>query len=313
MQRRGKNGAYGLLGLAEKDAFKDQAYFLSQVESKAVKKTLFPLSSLSKAEVKQMASETGIYDLIDNKESTGICFIGKRDFKSFMRRYLSPKERCSLKSSGYVLDADTGQIITTTDDEALAYLYTIGENFRIGGQKNRLFVVDKSIPDNSLTVTSEKQSPLLWDSLFYIALPRWIPPAQHVSSLFTTPHSGHISIKDCFVQIRHQGKRIPCTVEFPSGLSADEISRGGGCLSAHEEPLESRFVCEDDVHIGREHLVSVSVEFPFRAVAPGQVAALYTSDGVCLGGGEIVAVHKPKDMLRAVRQLHRNAQKGSRP
>lgn len=66
------------------DKFKDQTFFLSQVDQKALRKTMFPLGNMLKRDVKQMAAEAGLERVLFKKESTGICFVGKRDFKQFI-------------------------------------------------------------------------------------------------------------------------------------------------------------------------------------------------------------------------------------
>lgn len=68
-----------------KDKFKDQTFFLSGIERNSLKKTMFPLSDLLKTEVKQIAKDCGLGRLTQKKESTGICFVGNRDFKEFIK------------------------------------------------------------------------------------------------------------------------------------------------------------------------------------------------------------------------------------
>jgi len=67
------------------DASKDQSYFLCQVSSQALSKVLFPLGHLHKREVRRIAHEAGL-STASKKDSVGICFIGKRPFRDFMRK-----------------------------------------------------------------------------------------------------------------------------------------------------------------------------------------------------------------------------------
>eukprot|EP00126_Sphaerothecum_destruens_P013287 Sdes_comp22733_c0_seq1m21143 len=94
----------GLLGTAF-DSCKDQTYFLSQVKSDVLTKTLFPLGDMLKSDVKRIADENGFYSYIDRKESVGICFIGKTKFSSFLSNYLSSTQE------GDVYCANTHTII----------------------------------------------------------------------------------------------------------------------------------------------------------------------------------------------------------
>lgn len=67
------------------DTFKDQTFFLAGIAQSALRRTMFPLGGLLKTEVKQLARHIGLQRLAEKRESTGICFVGKRDFKSFIR------------------------------------------------------------------------------------------------------------------------------------------------------------------------------------------------------------------------------------
>ena len=69
------------------DQNKDQTYFLSQLSNKQLENVLFPIGDLEKPEVRKIANE---YDLItaNKKDSTGICFIGERNFSKFLSNYL---------------------------------------------------------------------------------------------------------------------------------------------------------------------------------------------------------------------------------
>ena len=126
-----------------KDTNKDQTYFLSQVSKKQLENVLFPLGDLTKKEVRKIAHE---YDLItaDKKDSTGICFIGERNFKHFLENYLPNKE-------GNIVNIETSEVLGK--HEGLMY-YTIGQRrgLNVGGTSERLFVVGKDLDKNILYV-----------------------------------------------------------------------------------------------------------------------------------------------------------------
>lgn len=83
LQVGGPHGKYQLLQGV--DPNKDQSYYLSQVPQQALARTIFPLGHLYKTQVKDLAREMGFPDVAAQKESMGICFIGKRrDFKDFL-------------------------------------------------------------------------------------------------------------------------------------------------------------------------------------------------------------------------------------
>ncbi len=135
-----------------KDLNKDQTYFLSQVSKEQLKNVLFPVGELEKSEVRKIAYE---YDLItaDKKDSTGICFIGERNFKHFLENYLP-------NDPGDIVDIETGKVLGR--HVGLMY-YTIGQRrgLNIGGTKDRLFVVKKDLSKNVLYVASGDESKYL--------------------------------------------------------------------------------------------------------------------------------------------------------
>ena len=125
------------------DNNKDQTYFLSQVSKEQLQNVLFPVGKLQKEEVRKIAHEYGLITA-DKKDSTGICFIGERNFKNFLKNYLP-------NIPGDIIDINTKKILG--QHIGLMY-YTLGQRrgLNIGGTENRLFVVDKDLNNNILYV-----------------------------------------------------------------------------------------------------------------------------------------------------------------
>lgn len=134
------------------DANKDQTYFLSQLTSKQISKALFPVGNLLKSEVRELASK---YNLIvaNKKDSTGICFIGERNFKEFLKNYIPAKPGNMVTSDHKVV----GQ------HEGLMY-YTIGQRhgLGIGGPGEAWFVIGKNPTANELVVGQGDEQELLF-------------------------------------------------------------------------------------------------------------------------------------------------------
>lgn len=146
------------------DEDKDQSYFLHMIDPKVLKHVLFPLGGLKKEQVRQIAQTLGLATHA-KKDSTGICFIGKRNFRDFL--------------SGY-LPAQTGKIKTLEGDNigehaGIAY-YTIGQRkgLNIGGPGEAWFVVDKKIDTNELVVTQGDSSPQLFSLSCTTLSPHWL-------------------------------------------------------------------------------------------------------------------------------------------
>lgn len=136
------------------DTNKDQTYFLNQLSQKQLSNVLFPLGKLDKSEVRRIAEENGL-STAKKKDSTGICFIGERNFRKFLMNYIPAKQGDIKTYDGKVLGKHLG----------LMY-YTIGQRkgLDIGGQKGegdgRWFVIEKDIKNNILYVAHGEEDRL---------------------------------------------------------------------------------------------------------------------------------------------------------
>lgn len=138
------------------DDNKDQTYFLSQLTEEQLSTVLFPVGELNKKEVRDIAHK---YDLAtkDKKDSTGICFIGERDFNKFLSNYLPSKYGDMVTLDGEVIAKHAG----------LMY-YTIGQRkgLGIGGSKKfgnePWFVIGKDLNQNKLIIGQGFHHPTLY-------------------------------------------------------------------------------------------------------------------------------------------------------
>ena len=138
------------------DLNKDQSYFLSQVDKKALDYCLFPLGDILKQDVRKIAKDLDL-DIADKKDSTGICFIGERNFRQFLSNYIPMKD-------GDIVDIDTKEVIGKHQG---VYYYTIGQRkgFGVGGNRGPYYCVGKDVNKNILYLTSiENEEYLLSDS-----------------------------------------------------------------------------------------------------------------------------------------------------
>lgn len=142
---------YLLRGLDEN---KDQSYFLSRVPSEALSRTIFPIGELEKDKVREIAKKYELSTAI-KKDSTGICFIGERDFNKFLDQFLFTKEGPIVDIDGNVLGKHSGLIH-----------YTIGQRRGIGiggiGNGEPFFVADKNLKTNELIVAQGVNNPILY-------------------------------------------------------------------------------------------------------------------------------------------------------
>lgn len=128
------------------DTTKDQSYFLSFLNQYQLSKALFPIGHLEKTEVRKIAEEAGLPNAT-RKDSQGLCFVGKVDFKEFLEKKIPHK-------TGDIVDM-TGKKLWEHDG---VFFYTIGQRkgLRVWGLEKPIFVVDKNVEKNLLIVTDDE-------------------------------------------------------------------------------------------------------------------------------------------------------------
>ncbi len=156
--------------LRGEDNNKDQSYFLYMLKKKQLQRAMFPVGHLTKGMVREIAEEANL-PVFSKKDSTGICFIGERHFKSFLAGFL-PAQPGIMRSV-------TGEVIGRHD--GLMY-YTIGQRRGLGiggrGDGRSFFVVQKDLQNNELIVAQGEDHPLLYSSSAMVEQLTWIdqPP-----------------------------------------------------------------------------------------------------------------------------------------
>ncbi len=200
------------------DSNKDQTYFLSQVSKKQFENVLFPIGDMQKSEVRKIAEENNLVTAT-KKDSTGICFIGERNFKNFLKNYLPAKP-------GDVINIETGE---TIGKHIGLMNYTIGQRkgLNIGGTEDKMFVVGKDLEKNILYICLGEDNDYLIstsclvDSINYLATEK---------------------ITNCTAKFRYRQKDIPVELEwqedevlvkYPQGVKA--VTPGQACVFYKDE------------------------------------------------------------------------------
>lgn len=252
--------------LAGNDPEKDQSYFLCQLNSFQLSKTLFPIGHLHKSEVRKIAAEQGLVTA-EKKDSQGLCFIGKVKLPVFLRQQLSPK-------TGDVIELpDTLPLLThyhekTTDDDYKkgaapfgfrpeqgkvighhqgAYYVTIGQRkgLKIGGTRLPLFVVETDTERNIIYVGQGDRHPALYRKALFI-------PSADVHWVHGDWRIEVGEKKEYAVRVRYR------------------------------QPLEAALLfCEPEG-------VYIAFRRPIRGIAPGQFAAWYEGNEL-IGSGRIAS------------------------
>ena len=143
------NKHYLLRGI---DANKDQTYFLSQLSSAQLAKALFPVGDMLKPDVRALAQKYGL-EVATKKDSTGVCFIGERNFKEFLMNYIPANPGDIIDTKGNIVGHHDGVMY-----------YTIGQRhgLGIGGPGDAWFVCGKDAKTNHLIVGQGQETELLY-------------------------------------------------------------------------------------------------------------------------------------------------------
>ena len=156
------------------DSNKDQTYFLCQLTKKQLEKALFPVGGLEKKDVRRIAKEYNL-TIANKKDSTGVCFIGERNFKEFLKNYLPAKPG--------KIETLNGEIVGEHD--GIMY-YTIGQRkgLGLGGAGDAWFVVGKDPERNVLLVGRGSEQEYLYSNRAIVRNINWIGPKVDESKTY---------------------------------------------------------------------------------------------------------------------------------
>ncbi len=184
-----------------RDPSKDQSYFLAAMPRAALARATFPLGDMMKNDVRDCARRAG-FNVHDKPDSTGVCFIGERNFEKFLGHYLDtnpgPIRASGGPRNGGVIGAHRG-----------LHLYTIGQRRGLGlggvsgADDGPWFVADKTRDDNTLWATQDPQHPRLTATRLTAIDATW---------LIDRPDAPF----RCAAQVRYRQPAVPCTV-LPHG------------------------------------------------------------------------------------------------
>jgi len=124
------------------DSFKDQTYFLAQLNQKQLQKALFPIGHLKKQQVRELANQFNLSNA-NRKDSQGICFLGQIKYSEFVRYHFGTK-------TGNLIDFDSGKKV---GEHKGYWFYTIGQRKGIELSGGPWFVVRKDIDTNTVFIS----------------------------------------------------------------------------------------------------------------------------------------------------------------
>ncbi len=238
--------SFNLSIFQSRDLSKDQSYFLWTLTQEQLKHCLFPIGEYLKSEVREIAKKAGL-PTAEKKDSQGICFLGMVKFKDFLKQYLPVKK-------GDVSDVDGKKI----GEHNGAWFYTIGQrhlgiaNRKSQGANNKpIYIVEKNIRKNILTVAEGEDNPALYKNEIKLTDVNFIN-SKEVGLPQGSPTS------QILIRVRYRQPLIKAQLIFPRQSASKSAS------------------------------IRALFEVAQKAVAPGQSAVFYAKNGEMLGGGIII-------------------------
>lgn len=245
-------GAENLL-LTAMDEDKDQSYFLASISPKILSEVIFPVGNLKKTEVRQIAKSLKLPPA-NRKSSTGICFIGKRNFKEFISNYIECLE-------GRFIDIDSGEDLGLCSN---IYAYTYGQRPGIGGMEKKTYVVGKNIREKRIYVSLGQNHGALYANKALISGLHWLSSTHYQ----TFAETGEIR---CHFKARYRQTRFLCTISKKNEANSKIQPSSYWSVGGNDD-------WENLVHF----------ESPAFAITPQQAIVFYDGD-ICIASATIVS------------------------
>jgi tRNA-specific 2-thiouridylase len=221
------NGMYRIRKGA--DPAKDQSYFLWNLPQEYIARSIFPLGSLLKSEVKSIAAENGFKQLAQKPESMGVCFLKGRNYRDFIEEW-NPLEN---DTTGEIVD-ENGKTIGQHDG---VHHYTVG-------QKRGIANLPKNKCVTQIDATTKRIHTGTWDSLFYDTLRitnctlTGFKPGEYTNITVLIRGFGRNPIEKCTIKMGDNGDAVielndPAWAPMagqPTAIYCDDILMGGGYL-----------------------------------------------------------------------------------
>ncbi|HEX7338847.1 MAG TPA: tRNA 2-thiouridine(34) synthase MnmA [Rhodanobacteraceae bacterium] len=225
--------------LRGRDVHKDQSYFLHALGQEALAATLFPVGELEKPEVRRLARETGLATSA-KKDSTGICFIGERNFHAFLQQYIPAQPGAMLTPDGQRIGEHDGVMYYTLGQRG-----GLGIGGRAGADGQAWYVVGKDVAQNILYVAQGGDNHWLQSHRLAASELTWVDGAAPAAEFTCTAKTRYRQPdQSCTVRLTETG----CEVVFDDAQRAvtpgqsvvfyqGEACLGGGIIKATDAPF----------------------------------------------------------------------------
>lgn len=221
--------------LKGRDAGKDQTYFLYAIDKEVLKKVMFPIGHLEKKQVRAIANELNLATS-NKKDSTGICFIGERNFKKFLSQYINEQQ-------GDFVHVESKTVLGPHDGQCF---YTIGQRkgLGLGGPGGPWFVVDKDLETNTVYVAEGEDHPALYaeslnaTELNWLVTPKF-PIRCKAKIRYRQPDQACLVDKnrDGSLNVIFDQPQRAITLRQSVVFYSDDVCLGGGVINQKSESL----------------------------------------------------------------------------
>jgi tRNA-specific 2-thiouridylase len=247
------------------DPGKDQSYFLHAIAGERLAKVQFPIGDLPKTEVRKLAAR---YELStkEKKDSTGICFIGERNFQPFLAQYLKAKPGTFRTLSGSKVGTHLG-----------AQFYTLGQRkgLGLGGEGEPWFVVEKDPKKNVVFVERGEFHPALFTDELVAEELTWIGglPPRPVGTAFA-----------CRAKVRYRQGDQDCRLRLEDDGYGGVRARVRFLIPQRSvTPGQSVVFYSGDVCLGGGVIRDLGENYLKRGYATGDVRSILDSVGNASG------------------------------
>lgn len=208
------------------DNNKDQSYFLSGLNQEQLSKVLFPLGDMTKSEVREIAKDLGLANA-SKKDSTGICFIGERDFNNFLSTYLK-------NEPGPIRNVDNGDQLARHNG---LFYYTIGQRKGLGIGGNGInapwFVGNKDRQHQTLWVAQGRDNPARYSYGLITEDYHWIYEKPEFPLRCTAKFRYRQPDRDVMVYLRNENQLLVVIDSPEKGITPGQTAvfyKGNICL-----------------------------------------------------------------------------------
>ncbi|MBQ4853550.1 tRNA 2-thiouridine(34) synthase MnmA [Rhodanobacter sp. B2A1Ga4] len=231
-----RDGRYRLLRAA--DAAKDQTYFLHALGQQQLAATLFPLGGIEKSRVREMARAAAL-PTHAKKDSTGICFIGERDFRGFLSQYIPARPGEMRTPDGERVGEHQGVMYYT-----LGQRNGLGIGGRHGASGEAWYVVGKDVAANVLYVAQGGENHWLYSQRLQSETPTWVDGAAPAAQFRCTARTRYrqadqactVSVTDSGLEVRFDEPQRAVTPGQSVVLYDGEVCLGGAVIAATDAP-----------------------------------------------------------------------------